>query len=140
MSLELPRVTLAEAAAAALSVLCAVTTEVVLRSYPGAPIGVGLFVGALTATWACLDTVQPARSLRRAVWLPDDTWRLEFRDGGAAAARLGRGTRMLGRTLVLEWRLPDRSVVRWLTSRDVDDAGLRTVAARLACAARLRIY
>ena len=138
MSLDLPRVTLAEAAAATLCVLCAVTTEAVLGRYPGAPAGVGLLVGALAALGLYLDSVRPARALRKVVWLPDDTWRLEFRDGNAVVAGLGPGTRILGRSLVLEWRVPGRSVARWLTPWDVDDRQLRTVAVRLACGARLR--
>ena len=139
VSLDLPRVTLAEAAAAALCLLCAVTTEAVLGRYPSAPSGVGVLVGGLAALWLYLDSVRPARALRRVVWLPDDTWRLEFRDGSVVAAGLGSGTRMLGRSLVLQWRVSDRSFARWLTLWDVDDRQLRTVAVRLACAARLRI-
>jgi len=138
MSLDLPRVTLAEAAAAALCVLCAVTTEAVLGRYPAAPAGVGLLAGGLAALWVYLDSVRPARALRRVVWLPDDTWRLEFRDGSAVVAGLGAGTRMLGRSLVLHWRVSGRSFARWLTPWDVDDRQLRSVAVRLACAARLR--
>ena len=139
MSLDLPRVTLAETAAAALCLLCAVTTEAVLGRYPSAPGGMGLLVGGVAALGLYLDSVRPARALRRVVWQPDDTWRLEFRDGSVVAAGLGAGTRMLGRSLVLQWRVSDRSFARWLTPWDVDDRRLRTVAVRLACAARLRI-
>jgi len=138
MSLELPRVTLAQIGALALAVIAAVTTEAVLSRYPGAPAGAGVLLGALTAGWLYLDTLRPTRALRRAVWLPDDTWCLEFADRGVAVARLGRDTRRLGRSLILRWRLADRSVACWLTSCDVDDADLRTVTVRLACAIRLR--
>lgn len=137
MSLDLPRVTLAEAAAAALCVLCAVTGEAVLGRYPEAPAGVGLLVGGVAGLWLYLDSVRPARALRKVVWLPDDSWRLEFRDGSAVVAGLGAGTRMLGRSLVLQWQGSGRSFARWLTPWDVDDRGLRTIAVRLASAARL---
>jgi len=138
MSLELPRVTLAQIGAVALAVVAGVTTEAVLSRYPVAPAGLGVLLGALTAGWLYLDTLRPARALRRAVWLPDDSWCLEFADGGVAAARLGRGTRRVGRSLMLRWRLADRSVACWLTPCDVYDADLRTVTVRLACAVRLR--
>src|SRR4029453_653715 len=100
VSLDLPRVTLAEAAAAALCLLCAVTIEAVLGRYPAAPSGVGVLVGGLAALWLYLDSVRPARSLRRVVWLPDDTWRLGFRDGSVVAAGLAAGDGMFARWLV----------------------------------------
>ena len=138
MSLDLPRVTLAEAAAAVLCVVCAATVETVLGRYPAAPAGVGLLLGVLPAMWLFLDSVRPGRALRRVVWLTDGAWRLEFRDGSTLIADLGAGTRLLGRSLVLHWRVSERSFTRWLTPWDVDDGQLRKVTVRLACAARLR--
>lgn len=138
MSLDLPRVTLAEAAAAALCLVCAVMVEAVLGGYPAAPAGMGLLLGMLPAMWLYLDSVRPGRALRRVVWLTDGAWRLEFRDGSTLIADLGAGTRLLGRSLVLHWRVSGRSFARWLTPWDVDDGQLRKVTVRLACAARLR--
>ena len=138
MSLDLPRVTLAEAAAAALCVVCALTVETVLGRYPAAPGGMGLLLGVLPAMWLFLDSVRPGRSLRRVVWQTDGAWRLEFRDGSTLIADLGAGTRLLGRSLVLHWRVSEGSFARWLTPWDVDDGQLRKVTVRLACAARLR--
>ena len=138
MSLDLPRVTLAEAAAAALCLVCAVMVEAVLGRYPAAPAGMGLLLGMLPAMWLYLDSVRPGRALRRVVWLMDGAWRLEFRDGSTLIADLGAGTRLLGRSLVLHWRVSGRSFTRWLTPWDVDDGQLRKVTVRLACAARLR--
>lgn len=138
MSLDLPRVTLAEAAAAALCLVCAVMVEAVLGRYPAAPAGMGLLLGMLPAMWLYLDSVRPGRALRRVVWLMDGAWRLEFRDGSTLIADLGAGTRLLGRSLVLHWRVSGWSFARWLTPWDVDDGQLRKVTVRLACAARLR--
>lgn len=138
MSLDLPRVTLAEAAAAALCLVCAVMVEAVLGRYPAAPAGMGLLLGMLPAMWLYLDSVRPGRALRRVVWLMDGAWRLEFRDGSTLIADLGAGTRLLGRSLVLHWRVSGRSFARWLTPWDVDDGQLQKVTVRLACAARLR--
>lgn len=138
MSLDLPRVTLAEAAAAALCLVCAVMVEAVLGRYPAAPAGMGLLLGMLPAMWLYLDSVRPGRALRRVVWLTDGAWRLEFRDGSTLIADLGAGTRLLGRSLVLHWRVSGRSFARWLTPWDVDDGQLQKVTVRLACAARLR--
>lgn len=138
MSLDLPRVTLAEAAAAALCLVCAVMVEAVLGRYPAAPAGMGLLLGMLPAMWLYLDSVRPGRALRRVVWLTDGAWRLEFRDGSTLIADLGAGTRLLGRSLVLHWRVSGWSFARWLTPWDVDDGQLQKVTVRLACAARLR--
>ena len=138
MSLDLPRVTLAEAAAAVLCAVSGATVETVLGRYPAAPAGVGLLLGVLPAMWLFLDSVRPGRALRRVVWLTDGAWRLEFRDDSTLIADLGAGTRLLGRSLVLHWRVSGRSFTRWLTPWDVDDGQLRKVTVRLACAARLR--
>jgi hypothetical protein len=138
MSLEMPRVTLAQIGAVALILIAAVTTEAMLGRYPGASPGLGILLGAMTAGALYLETFQSGRALRRAIWLQDDTWRLEFVDGRVAAADLAPGTRTLGRTLVLRWRLADRSLRYWLTPFDIDEAILRTVTARLACALGLR--
>jgi len=138
MSLDLPRVTLAEAAAAVLCAVSGATVETVLGRYPAAPAGVGLLLGVLPAMWLFLDSVRPGRALRRVVWLTDGAWRLEFRDGSTLIADLGAGTRLLGRSLVLHWRVCERSFTRWLTPWDVNDGQLRRVTVRLACAARLR--
>ena len=138
MSLELPRITVAEAAASALCALCAVVTEVTLARYVGAPPGPGLLAGVALAVWLGAGVMRPGRALRKVVWFADGGWQLEFRDGATATAQLGPGARMLGPTLALQWRTSDRTVVRWLTPWDVDDAKLRALAVRLACAARLR--
>jgi hypothetical protein len=140
LRLELPRILLSEAAAAALCLAGALTTGLVLGRHPGLPAaaGAGILAGVATAAWLYLAALRPARALRRVVWLPDDTWQLEFRDGSVVTARLAPGTRMLGRSLALHWRLGDRRLMRWLTPWDVDEGRLRALTVRLACAAHLR--
>ncbi|MCI0434329.1 MAG: hypothetical protein L0271_11935 [Gemmatimonadetes bacterium] len=139
MSLELPRFGLSDCVAAAMCVICAVVTEAVLGRHPTAPGGFGLLAGAVLAAWLYAATLRPARALRRLVWLPDESWRLEYRDGRVTDAHLGAGTRILGRSLVLQWRTAERSLVHWLTPWDVDDGQLRAITVRLACAASLRV-
>ncbi len=138
MVLELPRLGVAAGAALALCVLCALVTEAAVGRYPAAPGGAGLVSGLATAVWLYVETLRPARALRKLIWLPDGSWRLEFQDGRVTSAQLGAATRVLGRSLVLQWRAEDRSLLHWLTPWDVEDAQLRAVAVRLNCAASLR--
>ena len=140
LSLEPPCLGFAEVVTAAMCAISAITTEMVLDHYPGAPAGAGVAIGAMAAAWLYLGGGRGVRGLRKAVWLRDGAWRLEFRDGTTVAASLGPGTRMLGRSLVLHWCFDEGSLKRWLTPWDVDDSQLRAVAVRLASAAGLRTY
>ncbi|HEX9772842.1 MAG TPA: hypothetical protein VGA44_05205 [Steroidobacteraceae bacterium] len=138
MSLELPRVSVSDCIGAALCLLCAVTVEAVLTRYPAAPAGPGIGLGAVAAAWLYVTNGRAARSIRSAAWLADDRWRLEFADGHVLEARLGARTRMLGRSLVLEWETSERTLTRWLTPWDLGARQLRVLSAHLACAASLR--
>ena len=137
MSLELPRFGLSEIVAVAQCMICVAVGEALLDRY-ALPAGAGLLAGSLGAAWLYLGTLRPARALRRAIWLPDGSWLLQFRDGNVRTAQLGTGTRILGTTLVLQWRTAERSLARWLTPWDVDDGQLRAVSVRLGCLAGLR--
>ena len=139
MVLELPRLGFAAGAALALCLLCALVTAAVVGRYPAAPGGAaGLVSGLAMALWLYVATLRPARALRKLTWLPDGGWRLEFQNGRVTSAHLGAATRVLGRSVVLQWRAEDRSLLHWLTPWDVEDAQLRAVAVRLNCAASLR--
>jgi hypothetical protein len=140
ISLDLPRRTWSECAAAALCVLCAVVVEAVVARYPLAPAGSGLVLGSALAAWLCLARLRATHAIRKVAWLADDTWWLGFGDGRIVAARLGGGTRILGRTLVLEWVTAERSSTQWLTPWDVERRQLRRLRARIACAASLRAH
>jgi hypothetical protein len=137
-SLELPRVSVSDCIGAALCLLCAVTVEAVLTRYPAAPAGPGVGLGVVAAAWLYVTTGRAARSLRSAAWLADGRWRLEFANRRVVEARLGTGTRILGRSLVLEWETSERTLTRWLTPWDLDVRQLRVLSAHLACAAGLR--
>lgn len=137
-TLELPRVTLADAAAVLLCVLGAGCIETGLHRYPAAPPGAGITAGLLLLAWMYVGWLRASRTLLDVAWQPEGTWLLRFRDGSTVAARLGPATRILGRSLVLDWRAPDRSVLRLLTRWDVDDERLRAASVRLACSAGLR--
>jgi len=137
MSLELPRFGLSEIIAAAQCVICVAVGEAVLDRH-SLPAGAGMLAGSLAAAWLYLGTLVPARAVCKATWLPDGNWLLEFRDGQVRTAQLGTGTRILGTTLVLQWRMAERSLARWLTPWDVDDGQLSAVSARLGCVAGLR--
>jgi hypothetical protein len=139
-SLELPRATWPDCAAVALCVLCAAVVEALVARYPPAPPGPGLVLGAAAAAWLWLARLRSASAIRKVAWLADDTWRLTFGDGCIVAARLGGGTRILGRTLVLEWVTAERSLTLWLTPWDIEDRQLERLRARLACAASLRAH
>jgi hypothetical protein len=137
-SLELPRVTLAHAAAALLCVLCAACIEAVIQRHPAAPPGAGIAAGLGALAWLCHETLRASRALLDVAWQPDGTWLLRFRDGRIATAQIGPATRVLGRALFLDWRAEDCSVSRLLTRWDVEDERLRAMSVRLACSAGLQ--
>jgi len=137
-NLELPRLTLADTAAILMCVLGAGCIEAALQRYPAAPAGVGIAAGLVLLSWFYLATLRASRALLSVAWQADGTWQLRFRDGSTVTARLGPATRVLGRSLVFEWRAGQRSVSRLLTRWDVDDEWLRWASVRLACSAGLR--
>ena len=87
------------------------------------------------ALWLYLDSVRPGRALRRVVWLPDDTGGSNFATAARWSPASGRARALLGRSLVLHWRVSERSFARWLTPWDVDDASASD-SDRAACMRR----
>lgn len=136
MSIELPRLGLADCAASLLCVLCALVLELAFARQVGG--GAGVATGAALLAWLWHARLRPPRALRNVAQLVDDCWRLEFRDGRVVDARLGPGTRVLGRTLVLHWNAGRRTTRVWLTRWDVADGRLRALTARLACGCGLQ--
>jgi hypothetical protein len=138
MSIELPRLSIAEGASLLLCVLCALVLELALARLGGSMAGSGIAAGVATLAWLWHSSLRATRALRSVALLADDRWRLEFRDGRVLYAPLGPGTRVMGRTLVLDWIVGGPATRVWLTRWDVADGQLRAVAARLACGSGLR--
>jgi hypothetical protein len=132
MSLELPRRLLADRLSALLILGCGVVLEAALWRHPGLPGGAGIVTAGLL--WAC--QLRRAREApTRAVWEPHG-WHLRLADGRRIDAVLGRGTRLLGPSVVLHWRAEGRSYRVWLTAADVPRPALRSLALRLLAQAR----
>ena len=132
MTLELPRWLLAERLTVALVAAGAVAVEATLARYPGLPQGPGLVIGALLATWQW----RVARQRPGAVLLTPGE--VLVRDGRALApvSATGPRARILGRSVVLQWRAGGRSRTLWLTSADLPRESLRQM--RVCCRTQRR--
>ena len=104
--------------------------ETVAARHPALPAGMGIVTLGCLVAWHWLRT-RPGRLLRRASLEDDGRWQLQFRDGRQAAARLGPGSRLLGRSVVLRWTMTRGGCAVWLTPWDLPDADLRRLAVRL---------
>ena len=127
MSLELPRRLLADRLSALLILGCGAALEAALWRHPGLPVGVGSSVAGLLWAWQLRRLRQVPM---RAVWSADG-WRLQLADGRWIEVGLGRGTRLLGSTVLLHWRARGRSFGAWLTPADLPRPVLRSLALRL---------
>ena len=133
MSLELPRRLLADRLSVLLILGCGVVLEAALWRHPGVPGGVGIVTAGLLWAWH-LRRAREAPT--RAVWGPHG-WHLLLADGRQIDADLGRGTRLLGQSVVLHWHADGRSYRAWLTAADVPRPLLRSLAVRLLAQARV---
>jgi len=127
MSLELPRRLLADRLSVLLILGCGVALEAALWRHPGLPIGVGSSTAGLLGAWHLWRT---RRAPRRAEWAPDG-WRLQLADGRWIVVGLGRGTRLLGPSVLLHWQAGGSSFGAWLTPADLPRPVLRSLALRL---------
>jgi hypothetical protein len=133
MSLELPRRLLADRLSVLLILGCGVMLEAALRRHPGLPGGAGIVIAGSLWAWH----LRRAREAPiRAVWGPHG-WHLLLADGRRLDADLGRGSRLLGPSVVLHWRAAGRSYRAWLTAADVPRPLLRSLAVRLLAQARV---
>ena len=66
----------------------------------------------------------------RAEWAADG-WRLQLPGGRWIEVGLGRGTRVLGPSVLLHWQARGRSFGAWLTPVDLPRPVLRSLALRL---------
>jgi hypothetical protein len=127
MSLELPRRLLADRLSALLILGCGVVLEAALWRHPGLPAGAGVAAAGLLWTWH-LRRVRGAPT--QAVWGLHG-WRLQLADGRWIDADLGRGTRLLGPSVVLRWQAEGRTFGAWLTAAELPRPVLRSLAVRL---------
>ena len=131
--LELPSWLLAERSALLAVVSCTVFVEAVMFRLPAGVHGIGLLAGCLLAGWH-LAARRAGSRVCRAVIDPDGRWQVGFRDGRMATARLLAGSRVLGPTAVLRWKVEGRSRAVWLTPVDLPWADLRMLRVRLSVA------
>lgn len=114
-----------------LVVTCAIVIEAVLLRQPASVAGPGLLVGAVLAVWQW-SRLRAGRQVRTATLAADGQWQLDFEDGRTAPARLARGSRLLGPSAVLSWRVNGHPLAVWLTPADLPGASLRALRVRLA--------
>jgi len=133
MNLELPPRLLADRLSVLLILGCGAVLEAALWRHPGLPGGAGIVTAGLLLAWH----LRRARAVpTQAVW-GGHGWRLLLADGRRIDANLGRGTRLLGPSVVLHWRAEGRSYRAWLTAADVPRPLLRSLAVRLLAQARV---
>ena len=128
--LELPTWPLADALALCLAGVLGVVVEAVMARQPQGLTGAGLVLAVALVAWLGSRRRASGR-LDRAALAEDDAWRLTFADGRQAEATLVRGTRVLGSSVVLKWRVEGRARSVWLTRRDLPLPVLRNLAMRL---------
>ena len=130
MTLELPPRLATDWLTRGLVLASGVVVEVVAARHPALPPGMGVVTLGCLLAWHWMRT-RPGRLLCTASLEDDGRWQLQFRDGRRAAARLGPGSRLLGRSVVLRWTMARGGRAVWLTPWDLPDADLRRLAVRL---------
>jgi hypothetical protein len=127
MTHELPARLLADRITVALALACVAAIEVVLARHPGAPAGIGLATGAGLLLWQWRRT----RGRPRRVTAGAEGVALVFERGGGPVPVADRGSRVLGRSVVLHWAGGGRAAVRpgtlWLTPADLPRETLRAL-------------
>ena len=128
--LELPAWPLADAVALGLVGVLGVVVEAVMARQPQGVTGAGLLLAMALAAWLASRRRASGR-LARASRAADGGWRLTFADGRGAEATLARGTRVLGSSVVLKWRVEERAASVWLTHWDLPQPVLQSLIVRL---------
>jgi hypothetical protein len=130
LTIEIPPRLLADRATVGLLAACALALEVVAARHPAGPAGVGVLAGLALGVWYW-SRYRWAPALIGATLDGRGHWQLSFSDGRTLAAVLLPGSRVLGRSVVLRWRVGSRIRAAWLTSRDLSPARLRELTVRL---------
>jgi hypothetical protein len=122
---------LADRLALAAIVACSASLEATAARHPDAPAGLGFATGILLAAWLLGARHRSAR-LRFAAGPDGPTVSVD----GHLAVRIGTGSRVLGRSVLLHWRGPRRSGRRWYTPVDLPPPVLRRLRAAIRRAGR----
>lgn len=133
VTVELPRRALADWLTLGLLAAAGAVLEVVLGGLAGVPPGAGGLTAAALALW------QRSQRLQRplVVALAQNGGTLTLGDGRRVPCHFGRGTRVLGATILLHWQSDGPSGALWLTPADLPRETLRRWAVRLVAGRRL---
>lgn len=136
LRIEFPSRLLADGVAAGLAICSALTIEAVAARYPEPRMGLGIAALALLAAWLWYRR-RGAAGVTGITVDRDGSWQTVLADGRSLPSQVLPGTRLLGSTVALRWRVGTKVRHAWLTPRDVPAPQLRELAVRLA-AARVR--
>ena len=128
--LELPAWPLADTVALGLVGALGVVVEAVMIRQPQGVTGAGVLLALALVVWFGSGR-RASRRIALAALAADGGWRLTYADGRAAEATILRGTRVLGSSVFLKWRVDGRPASVWLTHRDLPRPVLRALAVRL---------
>jgi hypothetical protein len=131
LTLDLPRLLLADRITVLLIAACVIVVEAVLLRQPDGLHGAGVLAGVALAGWHW-SRLRAGRRPERAILAPDGGWQLVYPGGRVVPARLVRGSRLLGRSAALKWRVEGRLLALWFTPADLPRATLRGLRVRLS--------
>lgn len=124
VQIELPGRLLAERLSAALCIACGAFGEVVIARYPDLPAGPAVLVAMLLLAAGVLSR----RRIRALLFHGPGTCDALLADGRRTECRLGRGTRLLGPTILLDLERDGRRETIWLTPLDVGAGSRRRLS------------
>jgi hypothetical protein len=121
VQIELPGWLLAERLSALLCIVCGAFGEIVIARYPDLPAGPGVLAGAVLLMAGHLAR----RRIRTLLFCGPGACEALLADGRRIECRLGRGTRLLGPTILLDLERDGRREKIWLTPLDVGPGSRR---------------
>jgi hypothetical protein len=136
MRVEIRPWLVADRVAAGLVIACALAIEVVASRYPEPRVGLGVAALVLLGAWLWYRRKGSAGVAGIEVDA-DGRWQTLLADGRTLPSEVLPGTRLLGSTVALRWRVGKEVRHAWLTPWDVPAERLRELGVRLR-AARVR--